>query len=226
MQPVTSMPDARAPEIPIRRMSRLLAPLVAALLGACAAAPPQAEAPGPVAAGGPTCAPALARAGALFEALPDRQGPGDCALRDAVRLTRSHVALDQPLQITCATAEHLLRFERDVVQPAALRHFGKPLARIRHFGGYACRQRNGDARGILSEHGQGRAIDIAGFDLADGTQITVARHWQESGPRGAFLRQVAREACSVFHLVLTPRTDALHRSHLHLDIGRWRRCDA
>jgi hypothetical protein len=30
----------------------------------------------------------------------------------------------------------------------------------------------------------------------------------------------------VFHLVLTPRSDALHRSHLHLDIGRWRRCDA
>jgi len=26
--------------------------------------------------------------------------------------------------------------------------------------------------------------------------------------------------------VLTPRSDALHRSHLHLDIGRWRRCDA
>ncbi len=208
-------------------MSRLAASLAAALLGGCAAAgPPPAPAPPAATPAGPSCAGALARAGAVFEALPDRTGPGDCSLRDAVRMTRSHVALDQPLQVTCATAEHLLRFERDVVQPAALRMLGTPLVRIRHFGGYACRLRNGDPRGIRSEHAVGQAIDIAGFDLADGTQITVARHWGDPGPRGIFLRLVAREACSVFHLVLTPRSDALHRSHLHLDIGRWRRCDA
>lgn len=207
-------------------MKRIAALLAAILLAACAgeAPPPVASAPG--APAGPSCAPALLRAGAVFEALPDRSGPGECNLRDAVRMTRSHVALDQPLQVTCQTADHLLRFERDVVQPAALRHFGQSLARIRHFGGYACRLRNGDSRGIRSEHALGQAVDIAGFDLADGTQITVARHWGEFGPRGAFLRQVAREACAIFHLVLTPRSDALHRTHLHLDIGRWRRCDA
>ena len=203
-----------------------IAVLLALALAACSSAAPPA---GPTVAaptGGPSCAPALLRAGAAFEALPDRTGPGDCSLRDAVRMTRGRVALDQPLQVTCATAEHLLRFERDVVQPAALRMLGTPLVRIRHFGGYACRLRNGDPRGIRSEHAVGQAIDIAGFDLADGTQITVARHWGDPGPRGIFLRLVAREACSVFHLVLTPRSDALHRSHLHLDIGRWRRCDA
>ena len=206
-------------------MKRIAVLLANVFLAACAAEPP----PPPAASGapsGPSCVPALMRAGAVFEALPDRQGPGDCSLRDAVRMTRGHVPLDQPLQITCQTAEHLLRLERDVLQPAALRHFGQPLARIRHFGGYACRLRNGDSRGIRSEHALGQAIDIAGFDIADGTQITVARHWGEFGPRGAFLRQVAREACAIFHIVLTPRTDTLHRTHLHLDIGRWRRCDA
>ena len=207
-------------------MTRPLLLLGALLLAACAGSPPPA-APAPAAApSGPSCAAALARAGFVFEPAPDRDGPGDCRLRDAVRLSRSHVALDQPLLVSCPTAEHLLRFEADVVQPAAQRHFGQRLARIRHFGGYACRLRNGDTRAIRSEHALGQAIDIAGFDLVDGTQITVARHWGEFGPRGAFLRQVAREACSIFHVVLTPRTDALHRSHLHLDIGRWRRCDA
>jgi len=198
--------------------------LAALLLAGCAAAPPSPPAsPPPV---GPSCTAALVAAGAVYEALPDRIGPGDCELRDAVRLTRSSVALDQPVQLACATAEHLLRLEREVVQPAARRHFGQDLVRIRHFGGYACRLRNGDGRRFLSEHASGRAIDLAGFDLADGTRITVAAHWHERGPRGAFLRDVARGACGVFHVVLTPRTDALHRAHLHLDIGRWRRCDA
>jgi hypothetical protein len=174
---------------------------------------------------GPGCAADLAAQGAVFERMNDRTGPNGCRLRDAVRLTRSTVALDQPVQFNCETARHLLRFERDVVQPAAQRHFGQPLARIRHFGGYACRGRADGAR-QLSEHALGNAIDIAGFDLGDGTQITVGRHWNDPGPRGAFLKDVARGACTVFHLVLTPRTDALHRSHFHLDIGRWRRCDA
>ena len=203
-----------------------IAVLLALALAACSSAAPPA---GPTVAaptGGPSCAPALLRAGAAFEALPDRTGPGDCSLRDAVRITRGRVALDQPLQIACPTAERLLRLEEEVLQPAAQRHFGAPLARIRHYGGYACRQRNGDPRGLRSEHAVGLAIDIAGFDIADGTLVTVARHWSDAGPRGAFLRQVAREACAVFHVVLTPRTDPQHRGHLHLDIGRWRRCDA
>jgi hypothetical protein len=203
-----------------------IAVLLALALAACSSAAPPA---GPTVAaptGGPSCAPALLRAGAAFEALPDRTGPGDCSLRDAVRMTRGRVALDQPLQIACPTAERLLRLEEEVLQPAAQRHFGAPLARIRHYGGYACRQRNGDPRGLRSEHAVGLAIDIAGFDIADGTLVTVARHWNDPGPRGAFLRQVAREACAVFHVVLTPRTDPQHRGHLQLDIGRWRRCDA
>lgn len=200
-------------------LSRLVATLLTALLTACAAAPPGST------VGGPSCAGELAAKGAVFEAVPDRDGPNGCRLADAVRMTRSSVALDQPVQFNCATALHLLRFETDVLQPAAQRHFGKQLTRVRHFGGYACRARADNAR-RLSEHALGNAIDIAGFDLADGTQITVARHWGEAGPRGAFLQDVARGACSIFHLVLTPRTDAQHRSHFHLDIGRWRRCDA
>jgi len=200
-------------------LSRLLVTLLIALLSACAATPE------PTIGGGPSCAGEIAARGGVFERVADREGPNGCRLADAVRLTRSSVALDQPVQINCATALHLLRFETDVLQPAAERHFGKRLTRVRHFGGYSCRARSDNAR-RLSEHALGNAIDIAGFDLSDGTQITVARHWGEPGARGAFLQDVARGACSIFHLVLTPRTDAQHRSHFHFDIGRWRRCDA
>jgi hypothetical protein len=200
-------------------ISRYIPLILAGLLGACAVAPE------PIASSGPSCAAELGARGVVFEAVADREGPNGCRLADAVRMTRSTVALDQPVQLNCAAAMHLLRLEDQVLQPAAQRHFGQRLVRVRHFGGYSCRARAGDAR-RLSEHALGNAIDIAGFDLADGTQITVARHWGEAGPRGAFLRDVARGACTVFHLVLTPRTDRLHRSHFHLDIGRWRRCDA
>lgn len=190
-----------------------------ALLAACANGEP------PSTAAGPSCTGELTTYGAVFESVPARETTNGCRLTDGVRLTRSSVALDQPVLINCATASHLLRFERDVVQPAAQRHFGQSLVRIRHFGGFACRGRADGAR-QLSEHALGNAIDIAGFDLGDGTQITVGRHWNDPGPHGAFLKEVARGACKVFHLVLTPRTDALHRSHFHLDVGRWRRCDA
>ena len=39
------------------------------------------------------------------------------------------------------------------------------------------------------------------------------------------LRVVGERVQDRAGVVLTPRTDAQHRSHFHLDIGRWRRCD-
>ncbi|MBL8696879.1 MAG: extensin family protein [Alphaproteobacteria bacterium] len=161
----------------------------------------------------------------MFEPIPAREGPHGCRLIDGVRMTRSSVPLDQPVQVNCDLAARQLSFEDDVVQAAARRHFGQPLARIRHFGGYSCRNETGNSR-RLSQHALGNAFDISGFDLADGTQITVSRHWNDRGPRGAFLRDVAHGACRYFHVVLTPRTDAAHRTHLHLDLGPYRRCDA
>lgn len=192
-----------------------------AALAACAAQEPPPIATPP----GPSCAAALTARGGIFEAITDREGPHGCRLVDAVRMTRSSVPLDQPVQVNCGVATRLLAFEDQVLQAAAQRHFGQKLARLRHFGGYSCRNETGNSR-RLSQHALANAIDISGFDLADGTQITVSRHWNDRGPRGAFLRDVAHGACRHFHVVLTPRTDAAHRTHLHLDLGPYRRCDA
>lgn len=40
----------------------------------------------------------------------------------------------------------------------------------------------------------------------------------------AFLREVRDGACGIFHAVLGPDYNALHRSHFHFDIGRYRQC--
>lgn len=125
--------------------------------------------------------------------------------------------------MSCALAERLDDFEREAVGPLALRYFGRPVTRIDHFGAFACR-RESTGRNRLSQHALGNAIDIGGFELADGTTVTVAADWRAPGPRRAFLRELARRACSYFSVVLTPSSNAAHRDHLHLDIGPYRLC--
>jgi hypothetical protein len=204
------------------------AALVLLAIAACAPVPPPEPPPAPpppvAAPAGPSCAAALDAAGARWEPAPDRSGPGRCRLADAVQLSSAGVALDQPATLACAMAERLLAFEREVVEPAARRHFGRALTRIRHFGAYSCRARP-DGR-TISQHAFGMAIDIAGFDLEGGIRVDVGTAWRDRGARGAFLREVAAGACRMFDVVLTPKSDAFHQNHLHLDLGRDRRCDA
>ncbi len=82
-------------------------------------------------------------------------------------------------------------------------------------GSYACRTQNNTGR-RRSEHARGRAIDIGGFTLTNGVEVTVARDWDET-PEGAFLREIWRKGCGPFATVLGPEADRHHRDHLHLD---------
>jgi hypothetical protein len=140
-----------------------------------------------------------------------------------VRVEQSAIAWNRPAEMSCALATRLDSFEREIVQPAAQRHFGRPVVRIHHYGAYTCRNENG-GHGRLSQHALGNAIDIGAFELADGTRIAVETDWRGRGPRRDFLREVAKGACRYFSVVLTPASDALHRNHFHLDVGPWRLC--
>jgi hypothetical protein len=204
-----------------RRSQRALV-CIAALAAGCTTSELPIAGPTPT---GPSCLPALAARGAAVEPAPERNGPGACRMNDAVRLTRTSIPLDQPAQMTCTLAMRILDLEAQVIQPAAQRHFGRPVVRLRHFGAYSCRSRSDDAR-RMSQHSLGLAIDVAGFDLDGGERVSVEKHWRDPGPSGAFLRDVARGACQLFGMVLTPNTDAAHRAHFHLDLGPYRRCDA
>ncbi|HJS33283.1 MAG TPA: extensin family protein [Alphaproteobacteria bacterium] len=201
---------------------RFLAPhclgavLLAAALAACAGgAPSPAQVARP---SGQACYAALGERGAHFaRASPPANGP--CRVRDGVSLVRGVAVLDRPAVMDCRLALALNDFEREIMQPAAARHFGRKVARIHYLGAYSCRPVAGQAR-RLSEHAFGLAIDIAGFELDDGAAIVVKDHWRAGGPRAAFLREIARGACRHFSVVLTPNSDRDHWNHIHLDIGR------
>ena len=135
---------------------------------------------------------------------------------------RVDAGLNQPAVMSCALASRLDEFEREVVQPLAASELGRRVVRINHLGSFSCRAINGSSH--LSQHALGRAIDIAGFRLSDGTTVSVKHDWSELGSKRLFLRRLARRACSYFSVVLTPDSNADHHDHIHLDIGPDRLC--
>lgn len=145
-----------------------------------------------------------------------------CTVDTAVRVSRVEIALNKPTTMSCGLTSRLDEFERSVLQPLAEQELGQRVSRIDHLGAYSCRG-NTSLRGRLSEHAFGRAIDIAGFRLADGAVINVERDWQ-AGPYRSFLRRLARRACEYFSVVLTPDSNADHYNHFHFDIGPGKSC--
>lgn len=180
----------------------------------------------------PACRAALDRAGVRYTVLPERTD-GRCGYADAVRFgaggSRRIDYRPAALGVSCPVAAALAMWEWNVLQPAAERRFGSKVATIEHFGSYSCRRLYGRDAGSWSEHSTADAVDIAGFVLADGTRLTVARDWTDGGAKAAFLRDARDGACRLFATTLSPDYNAAHRDHLHLDQADrgamgWRGC--
>ena len=214
----------------LRPACRVAGLLLLAILAGCApriAAPPSQPPDSAIRLRPPSglqCLETLAERGALFEIVAERVAANGCQLTNGVSLTRSSVSLDKPATLSCPLAVALSDFETLVVQPAAQKHFKRKLVRVTHFGAYDCRNIRGTRR--LSEHARGLALDIGGFELEGNIRISVKEHWRNAGPRSRFLEEVARGACSIFSVVLTPRSDSEHHDHFHLDIGPRPHCGA
>lgn len=178
------------------------------------------------------CHTLLDRAGVAYTILPRRRDGESCGYADAVRLNPTgdrRIGFAPPVAASCSVAAALTVWERRVVQPAALRHFGHRVTGIRTFGTYNCRRIGGGREGGWSEHARARAIDIAGFTLSDGHRVAIAADWTGTGRDAAFLREVRDGACRLFATVLSPDYNAAHRDHLHLDQAArgetgWRAC--
>lgn len=154
--------------------------------------------------------------GTVLGAVP---GPGSCGVEGGVRVTSvAGVRLSTPATMDCRTAQALHRWVENGARPA-IGNAGGGLSTIRVVGHYSCRTRNGGSR--LSEHAYGRAIDIAGFDLRDGTRISLINDWNTSA-HAARLRQMHQAACGTFGTVLGPDANAAHRDHFHFDTARYR----
>jgi hypothetical protein len=154
-------------------------------------------------------------------------GITDSPLRDgcgwvtAVRVTKSGGASLGAEPLTCQTAAALAMWMAHDVQPLAEKIFGQRVASVRQMGTYSCRDIIGNPlwKGRRSEHATANAIDIAGFTLADGRQISVSRHWSGQGSESQFLKAVHQSSCRYFRVSLGPDFNEAHHDHFHLDRG-------
>ncbi len=148
-------------------------------------------------------------------------GRGSCGIDGAVKVRSvAGVALSPRATMDCRTAAALKTWVERGVLPAVGGE-GGGVSSLRVVSHYACRTRNNQAGARLSEHAFGRAIDIAGIRLRDGTEMTVLTDWNSSGD-GAQLRQMWRAACGPFGTVLGPEANRFHRDHFHFDTARYR----
>ncbi|SFS16140.1 extensin-like domain-containing protein [Yoonia litorea] len=148
-------------------------------------------------------------------------GAGACGIEDAVKVRAvAGVTLSPRATIDCPTAQALKTWVENGVLPAVGAE-GGGVSSLRVVSDYACRTRNNQSGARLSEHAFGRAIDIAGIRLRDGSEITLLTDWNSS-QHAARLRQMWRAACGPFGTVLGPDANRFHRDHFHFDTARYR----
>ena len=213
-----------------RVLAMASAVLPAVLLSACVGSPARHAAPqittiAPIApaADERQCLARLGQSQANFTPLPDQYFGAGCATHNAVRLSwlrsdDAHLQLANIGPVTCSLASAIQGWARFGVDRAARQVLGSPLVRIDTFGSYNCRNIAGtDHR---SGHATANAVDIAGFELADGRRISVKGNWSDGNPAARnFLRTIRTSACRRFAIVLTPDYNAAHRDHFHLETG-------
>jgi hypothetical protein len=141
-----------------------------------------------------------------------------CGIDEPVRVTSvDGVAMNQSLVVDCQTARALKSWVTGALKPA----FGrKEVAGLRIAGSYSCRPRNNVKGAPISEHGRGKAIDIAAIQLANGTSVTVLGDWRK--PAGKPMKKAYRAACGTFGTTLSPDADSHHRDHMHFDTASQR----
>jgi hypothetical protein len=144
-----------------------------------------------------------------------------CGLSDPVRVTEiSGVKLSSPATIDCTTAK-ALRTWIDKGAKKAVGRKGGGLSELKVVASYACRTRNNLPGAKVSEHGRGRAVDIAGFTLESGEHITVLKGWNKNSHR-KILKKMHKAACGPFGTVLGPNANKYHKDHFHFDTARYR----
>lgn len=155
------------------------------------------------------------------DALADINGSGACGINNPVRVRSIlGVRLRGAATIDCNTARALKTWIARGALPAVGSE-GGGVASLRVVSDYSCRTRNSQPGAKLSEHAFGRAIDIAGIGLANGSEMSVLRGWGTAAD-GAQLRQMHRAACGPFGTVLGPDANSFHRDHFHFDTAQYR----
>ncbi len=149
---------------------------------------------------------------------------GDCPLNNVVRVRDfGPVKLSSSFLASCPLALSSALFVEQQARPLTQQFMGSPLIRIDHLGSYACRNiyNRPDAR--LSEHATAEALDISGFHLANGQQITVLRGWTRDDTR-PWLQAMLSASCGYYGNGLGPEYNAAHANHFHLGMRGFGLC--
>ena len=174
--------------------------------------------------------------------IPTR-GKVPCPEVDLVTYRGDTIRYAGRLTVHPAFKARLALFEQ-VVKEVAIEVYGRAPTRIAHLGSFNCRRirRFPD---LISEHGLGNAIDVAGFDfaaqpkgaklppgvpakLARGFEVRMKDHWNARGKVGAahsrFLRLLAERLVArpeIFRVLLGPAWGG-HDDHFHFDCADYR----
>lgn len=149
---------------------------------------------------------------------------GQCKIQsplslEAVMANGRSIPLSAPVTTDCSLATALPGWIADV--DAYLKARDDTQIEMVNVGtAYACRNVNNASDGNLSFHAFGNALDVMGFTLEDGRNITVETAWPGTEEQGSRLVRFAHDAaCTRFTTVLGPEANALHYNHLHVDLG-------
>ncbi|WLI78730.1 extensin family protein [Kosakonia sp. H02] len=172
------------------------------------------------------CAALLKQAGQqrLISAVPVANSGGDCPLTDVVRVRDfGPVKLSSSFLASCPLALSSALFVEQQARPLSEKMMGSALTRIDHLGSYACRNIYNRADARRSEHASAEALDISGFRLANGEQITVLRGWRQARTQ-PWLRAMLSASCGYYGNGLGPEYNAAHANHFHLGMRGFGLC--
>ena len=172
----------------------------------------------------PACVNAVEAAGLEVEPHTITSTERDCGMEQGLRLERGRYVYGSGVTMSCPMMAALAQWEIHVVRPAALNHLDTDVSRVVHFGTYSCRNVNGALQGRRSAHATGRALDVGGFTLADGRQVSVLNDWGTGTDKAAFLEAVRDQSCEIFSTVLSPDYNTNHADHFHFERSGWGIC--
>jgi hypothetical protein len=171
------------------------------------------------------CLDRLGAAGIAFEVvtIPPATNPA-CIIETPVRLkavklmfqSRTSINLPDEPTLSCRFSERFGHWLRDLVAPLISGELAVELKSVRTGPGYECRNRNRTETGKISAHASGLAVDIASFELANGTTLPIKPNGDEHLDATVGALRVA--ACGWFTTVLGPGSDSAHADHMHVDI--------
>ncbi|WP_424983912.1 extensin family protein [Maritalea sp. S77] len=137
---------------------------------------------------------------------------------NSIKVSGRDIKLATPATVNCAMATAFIDWVKRVDQLSRITH-DAGIKSISTGTSYMCRRRNNAKTGKISEHGFANAIDLTGFVLTNGEQVQLPEAWQAGREDQKLIRQSHKLGCEIFTTVLGPEANALHKDHLHLDMG-------